>query len=200
MRLGAWIARRIQYSAHMRDLLRFLPVVCAFLGLAVAELDARPRTFVAGQGVRMKVDVPPGYSFKTETNPEGLTQVVLENPVWRIVVIAIISPEYTAETTTEEWQRNLVVSNSADYLAQSKEQDYRFRALNPAQGSGVYCVFTDPDVKPVDQLKPEEFNHVVVGTKVIRGGVMLFRILCNDMSTPEYQEAFNLFVTGFDEA
>ena len=168
--------------------------------MTVGDLAARPRTFVAGQGIRMKADVPPGYSFKSETNQHGVTLVVMENPVWRIVITALISSERPPEAPTEEWQRNLVVTYSADFLAQSKEQDYKFRPLNPVAGSGVYCIFTDPNVKPVEQLGPDEYNHVLVGAKVVRGAAMYFRIMCNDVTSPEFQEAVNVFVNGFDLA
>jgi hypothetical protein len=184
----------------MRTLLHLVWSLCLITVLSVCDLAARPRTFVAGQSVRIKVDVPAGYSFKSETNSEGMTRVLMENPVWNIKIAVLISPEYSAESESEEWQRNLVVSQSADYLSQSKEQDYNFLPLKPANGSGVYCVFTDAEAKRVEDLKPGEAMHIVVGTKVIRGAVMYFQILNNDVKSPEYLEVFNLFVSWFDEA
>lgn len=184
----------------MRILPHLVWSVCLFTVFSVGDLIARPRTFAAGQGVRMKVEVPAGYSFKSETNQHGMTLVQMENPVWNIKVNVLISPEYTAETETEEWQRNMVVSQSADFLAQSKEQDYKFAALKPVNGSGVYCIFTDPEAKRVEDLKPGEVMHVVVGAKVIRGAVMYFQIFNNDVKSVEYREVFDLFVNGFDEA
>jgi len=184
----------------MRNLLRFLGIVGVLAFVPGGELLAKPRTFVAGQGVRMKVEVPPGYSFKSQTNAQGLTLVEMDNPVWKIQLRVLISPEYTAEAETEEWQKDIVVNRSADFLAQSKEQDYKFLPLSPAQGSGVYCVFTDPEAKTVDQLKPDEFMHVVVGAKVIRGAAMYFQIYNNDVKSEEFREVFDLLVNGFDEA
>ncbi|MBE2214330.1 MAG: hypothetical protein IAE82_10705 [Opitutaceae bacterium] len=168
--------------------------------LAGGDLSARPRTFVAGQGVRLKTEVPAGYSFATQTNQHGMTLVKLENPVWNISVAVIISPEYSAEAEGEEWQKNIVVTQSADFLAQSKEQDYKFFPLKPVNGSGVYCVFTDPEAKRPEDLKPGEYLHVVVGAKVIRGAVMYFQIYNNDVKSAEYREVFDLFINGFDEA
>jgi len=184
----------------MRKLPRLLWIVCVIVVLLPGELAARPRTFVAGQSVRMKVEVPAGYSFKSQTGASGMVLVTMENPVWNIGIKVLISPEYTAATESEEWQRNLVVSQSADFLAQSKEQDYKFSPLKPAQGSGVYCVFTDPDAARIEELKPGEYMHVVVGAKVIKGAVMYFQIFNNDVKSEEFREVFALFVDGFDEA
>lgn len=185
---------------RMSTTTRWIGSVAILLALAAGELSARPRTFVAGQGVRMVAEVPAGYSFKSETNQNGVTLVVMENPVWRIVITVLLSSEYPPEASTDEWQRNLVVSHSADFLAQSKEQDYQFRPLMPVSGSGVYCIFTDPAVKPVEELKPDEYNHVLVGAKVVRGAAMYFRILCNDVTSPEFKEALGVFINAFDPA
>jgi hypothetical protein len=184
----------------MRTLPRLVWTVCLIIAFSAGDLLARPRTFVAGKGVRLKVDVPAGYSFKTESNQAGMTLVRMENPVWNIKVNVLISPEYDAKTESEEWQRNMVVTQSADFLAQSKEQDYKFLPLKPANGSGVYCVFTDAEAKRPEDLKPGEVMHVVVGAKVIRGAVMYFQIFNNDVKSAEYLEVFDLFISGFDEA
>lgn len=184
----------------MRILPHLVWSVCLFTVLSAGDLIARPRTFVAGQNVRIKVDVPAGYSFKTETNQHGMTLVQMENPVWYIKVNVLISPEYSAQAESEEWQRNIVVTQSADFLSQSKEQDYKFLPLKPVNGSGVYCVFTDSEAKRVEDLKPGEVMHVVVGAKVIPGAVLYFQIFSNDVKSQEYLEVFNLFVSWFDEA
>jgi hypothetical protein len=141
---------------------------------AAGELGARPRTVVAGDGVRMRVEVPAGYSFRTEAGADGQQLVMLENPVWPILITV------------------------ADILAESREQDYNFKPLNPDQGSGVYCVFSHPGAKRREELMPDQFLHVVAGIKVIRGAVMYFKIKTNDLESPEYQEALGLFVSGFD--
>lgn len=173
-----------------------LVVLCALGG---GEASARPRTFVAGDGVRIRIDVPPGYSFRTE-NENGQVIVRLENPVWPIFIAAAIAPSSAVRAPTEEAQRNLLVTQAAEILAQSKEQDYRFIPLNPERGSGVYCLFSAPNASRPEELEPDQFLHVTAGIKTIRGAVMYFRIMCNDVTTPEYQEALALFVNYFDEA
>lgn len=184
---------------HMRSRSSLIALLLVMI-TGVGVLEARPRTFVAGQNVRMKVDVPAGYSFKSETTEHGVTVVQMENPVWHINVSVLISTKREPEADSEEWQRNLVVTWSADFLAQSKEQDYKFVALKPTNGSGVYCIFTDPDAARVEDLKPGEFMHVCVGAKAIPGAVMYFRIFSNDVKSEEFREVFDMFVNGFDEA
>jgi hypothetical protein len=179
------------------------PLVFALVFVALAgslSAQGRERTFVAGQNLRMKVAVPPGYSFRSESGNNGMTLVRMENPVWQIYINVLISPDYSAEKENERWQRDLVVAQSADFLASSKEQDYKFMPLKPLSGSGVFCTFTDPDASRPEELGPDEFMHVVVGAKVIRGAVMYFQIFNNDVRSQEFQEVFDLFVSGFDAA
>lgn len=164
------------------------------------QAQAGERVVVAGQNVRIRVAVPPGYSFKTESNEGGMTLVRMENPVWHISVNVLISREYSRETEGEEWQRNMVVTQSSAFLAQSKEQDYHFHPLRPRRGSGVYCVFTDAEANSIAQLKPDEYMHVVVGAKVIRGAVMYFQIFNNDVRSEEYLEVFRMIQDSFDPA
>ncbi len=184
----------------MKTIPRLVCGVSILCALCVGELLARPRTFVAGDRVRFKIDVPPGYSFKTETAPDGQVVVKLENPVWPINIAAVIAPASLVSAGTEEAQRNLLVQETAEILAQSKEQDYRFVALNPARGTGVYCLFSDPNVRPPETLGPNEYLHILAGIKTIPGAVMYFRIMCNDVTSPEFQEAMGLFVDYFHEA
>lgn len=174
-------------------------VVLALAG-GVVDVSARPRTFVAADGVRMKTDVPAGYSFETDTTQDGQLYIRMENPVWPIFVAVVFAPESLVPAKTEEEQRNLLVTQAAEILAQSKEQDYHFLPLNPVSGSGVYCVFSEPGSRKPEDLKPNEFLHIVAGVKTVRGVVMYFRIMCNDITTPEYQEIFDLFVNEFDRA
>ena len=182
----------------MRNLRHFLGAIGVLLVLGGTELTARPETFVAGQRVRMKVDVPVGYSFETETNEHGITLVQMENPVWRITLRVYISPEYSADMATEEGQRSIVASQSSFLIAESKEQDYKWQPLNSRRGSGVYCVFTDPAAKKVSELGPDSYMHIVTGAKVIKGASMYFQIYCNDLKSPEYAEILDRLINGFD--
>ncbi|WP_221032075.1 hypothetical protein [Actomonas aquatica] len=176
-------------------------VVLWVLGAAVATTaqgQSRTESFTAGQRVKLSTRVPLGYSFEQETDSQGVTLIEMLNPVWRISLRVYISGEVPAEASKTEWQRNLVVQNSSMFLSQSKEQDYRWQALVPEEGSGVYCVFSDARARKVSELPPDGFMHVVTGVKVIRGAVMYFQIWCNDMTVPEYQEIFDLLLYDFD--
>lgn len=182
----------------MRRARRFvgLGLLLALAGAGVTE--AREETFVAGQRVRLKTEVPLGYSFVAEPSGNGVTTVELENPVWRITLRVYISGDLPPEAKTTEWQRALVVKHSSMLLTQSKENDYRWSDLYPARGSGVYCVFTDAEAKSASELGPDGYMHVVAGAKVIDGAVMYFQIYCNDLTSPEYDEVFALLLNGFD--
>lgn len=187
----------------MRDLRILRSWMGAGLALLLATsspLAAATETLVAGQRVRMAVRVPIGYSYAVDHNDFGVTSVEMENPVWRITLRVFISPEVPAEATTPEWQRDIVVRHSSQFLAASKEQDYHWQTLRPEEGSGVYCVFSDAKARKVSELPPDSFLHVVTGAKVIRGAVIYFQIWCNDLTTPEYSEIMDVVLTSFDRS
>ncbi len=168
---------------------------------ATTPASAATETLVAGQRVRMPINVPVGYSYKAERNESGLTEVELENPVWRITLRVYISGDFpTKEALTETWQRDLVVRFSSGFLSESKQGDYQWQSLRPSEGSGVYCVFSDAAARKVSDLPPDGYLHVVTGAKVIKGAAMYFQIWCNDLTTPEYREIFDLMLHGFDRS
>ncbi len=182
----------------MRSLQRLRIWGAGLLLLAAPPLPAGAETLVAGQRVRLHIPVPAGYSYEVNQDEFGVITVEMENPVWPITLRVFLAPDFPPEATTAEWQRNMVVRNSSQFLSESKQQDYRWETLHPEEGSGVYCVFSDAHARKPSELPPGHFLHVVTGAKVIRGVVMYFQIWCNDRTTPEYQEILNVLLNDFD--
>ncbi|RME72069.1 MAG: hypothetical protein D6781_02910 [Verrucomicrobia bacterium] len=164
---------------------------------ALAQLAAHPRTLnVRGVG-KIRIDVPTGYSLDTEVNRAGITVVKLENPVWHIAVSAGIVPERDPDNTSAAWQDNRLVGFLADLLAESDATEYTFAPLNPIVGTGRFCVFTEAET-PASTPDPDDYHHLTAGIKAWRGVTIIFQILSNDVTSPEYQEVFRLFTHSFE--
>lgn len=166
------------------------------LGAHMALAQSEETVTVPGRH-RVNILVPAGYSFAVDRDMHKNAAVRMENPVWPIAITAFIIAEADPAIVTEEWQRNQVISRIASALPDAKEKDYNFELLRPVSGSGVFCVFTDARYKAVAELPPGEYLHLTGGVKAWRGCYVFFQIMSNDLTSPEYQEAFQLFVSSF---
>lgn len=177
---------------------RLLSLVLACICVASSAMAAvHERTVSLPHGVRLRVDVPAGYSFETDRNQFGVTMVKMENPVWEIRVSVLIFPEEDPANTTAEWQQNRLITFVADALSIAAEKDYNFKPLHPEKGSGTYVIFTDPRVATGEPLPPEEFANLVGGVKAWPGTTIVFQILANSLETPEFEEMMRVFTDSF---
>lgn len=177
----------------MRRFATFVLLLLLFAGAAPAQTQQNVKV----GGTKLSILVPPGYSFRVERDAEDNAAVFMENPVWPISITAFIIAERDPAITTTDWQQNQLISRVASALAQAKEQDYNFQTLHPSSGTGVFCVFTDSTYKKPQDLPLGEFINLPGGVKSWRGCFVYFQIMSNDIKSPEYQEAFQLFEQSF---
>jgi hypothetical protein len=166
------------------------------LGISAVSAQSDETVTVPGRN-RISIFVPPGYSFTVERDADKNASVRMENPVWPIALTAFIIAEADPAIVTEEWQRNELISRVAGALADAKEKDYNIQPFHPVSGTGVYCVFTDARYKKAADLPAGEYMHLTGGVKAWRGCYVFFQIMSNDLTSPEYREAFQLFETSF---
>lgn len=174
--------------------------VCLLLGMlgSGAMVRAESRTVVLASRLKLKVERPMGYSCDVATNEHGMTMIVMENPVWNIVFKVFVTPNIPREAKSEEWQQNMVITQSAHFMAESKEGDYHWRPLNPRQGSGLYAQFGDAAAKSPADLQSRHFMYVIVGAKVVKGAGLYFQIFSNEAASAECLEVLNLLVESFE--
>lgn len=175
-----------------------LILLTALTAGATCALAVHERLLSLPHGVRLRIDLPMGYSYETERNEMGISLVKMENPVWQIAVNALIFPEEDPANTTAEWQQNRLITYVADALSIAAEKDYNFRPLYPRRGSGTYVIFTDPRVLSGRPLPPGEYAHLVGGVKAWRGTTIVFQILTNSVKTPEFEEIMRVFTHSFE--
>jgi len=154
---------------------------------------------VTVSGHRVLIAVPAGYSFEMKAEENGAQAVSMENPIWGISISATVTPTTEADIQSSEWQQNLIVSFCADALSQSAEKDYKFKALEPKQGTGTYCIFTDARLANKKESIPKgEFAHMTGGVKALKGCIVVFQVMSNDVTSEEYREALGLFKESFN--
>ena len=178
---------------------RILVVLAALVALGGTTLAQTQRLLTLPSGPKLLVTVPMGYSYEAEIAPNGNAVVKMENPVWEITVSAVVAMESDPEITTSEWQRNFLIGRLADVLPDAREADYNFKPFNPRSGTGLYCVFTDADLKEGDRPAPGTFRHLTGGIKAWPGGGVFFVIMSNSIRTPEYQEILSVFRDSFQK-
>jgi hypothetical protein len=193
---------RIDVAASARtivDMIRPFLALTTGLMLAATTQAQRVETVSIPGGHRIAVLVPPGYSYKVDRDSVNNAAVYMENPVWQISIKAYLITESDPAVTSGDWQRDHLMSRMADAFSEAKESDYNFKPLGPSKGTGTYCVLSDSKYKTGDTLPPGEYVYMTGGVKGWRGCYVYFQIMSNDLTTPEYAEALDLFRTSFEE-
>jgi hypothetical protein len=144
-------------------------------------------------GPKVNILVPMGYSFESKLNTDGSVQFVMENPVWDIHIQGLVAAERDPNITKRAWQEDKLVTFVATAMQLAKEDDYTFHPLPVESGSGVYCLFTAQDATPPKPGEKNSGSYFTGGLKAWPGCVVIFRIVSPDKSSPEYQEAMDLF-------
>lgn len=174
------------------------PVV--WLALLAVSAPAQTDRFVQfPSGPKINLTVPMGYSFEAHNDPDGNVGIKMENPVWGIVIYAIVAADPDPAVTTWAWQQSKLVGHIAQHLSRAQESDYAFKPLTPIKGTGIYCVFSAPGAEQEGPVGPGLATHVTGGIKAWPGRVILFHIFSIGVKSEEYVEAFDLFSWSFTE-
>lgn len=185
-------------AAVMRTRLLSLLIVPLSV-LAGAPLAAHERIISTPSGLRIRAEVPAGYSYESERRPDGALLFKMKNPVWPIEVTGLIFSDDDPANTTKTWQQDRLITFVADALSIAAEKDYNFRPLETQKGSGQYVVFTSPGVVQGQPLGPGEVAHFVGLIKTWIGTTIVVRILCNDLESPEFKEIMAAFTHSFEK-
>ncbi len=178
---------------------RLLPILALTLFCA-RPADAQTDRFVKFPGgPKINISVPMGYSFEPTNNPDGSVGIKMENPVWGIVIYAIVANDKNPAVTRREWQQSKLIEHMSQHVARASESDYAFKPFTPLKGTGLYCAFSAFGADKGGEPPPGETTHVTGGIKAWPGAVVLFQIFSNGVTSQEYHEAFDLFSWSFTE-
>lgn len=139
------------------------------------------------QNRKITIAVPSDLGFSSNKNERGIISFRLGHPREKISLEVAFLPDPDGRFTTARNRKEFMNDTFQDYLADSVEKAMQFEELDPALGSGTYCIFTD--AKLVGHKIPRgEYLHTTTGLKAWPGVVAVFTLFSNDTTSKEYRE------------
>lgn len=186
---------------------RFIPLlvtVVAALWPLMAGQSAEPDPSLIKVPVEgadtLAIRLPTGW--KTGDNKSERTSPVLldlSSPGGLQIKLAIIA-DADGRFSTAEALDELVTMASQQFIANAIEQTPKLTRLTPKVGLGAYCTFTDSRLVGVTSPAEGEFRNVTSGVYVIGKHAVIFTILSNTVTGPEFQTALDLISSGISVA
>jgi hypothetical protein len=170
-----------------------LPVAAA---LAAAQREEAVMLF---DNRKVVVAVPPGFSFASQKDEEGLVQLTLAAAEGKLSLQILLIPDPDERSTQARTRKERMVELFNGYVEDSVEKGMRFEELEPRQGAGTYCVFTDAKLVGQESLPPNEFLNLTAGLKAWRGVLVVFRLFSNGTTSAEYRAALALLRNSVEE-
>jgi len=147
---------------------------------------------------RVAIAVPEGFTYESATDASGLPAVQLAAKE-KISASLIFGPDPERELGTTRARAEKMVEAFQNYVEGSVEKAMQFEELESKTGAGTFCVFTDAKLVGQKEFPPGEYLHVTTGLKVWPGVVVIFRIFCNDLESPEYQAVMKMLRDSVQE-
>jgi hypothetical protein len=92
---------------------------------------------------RVGVNVPAGFLYSASKDEHGVISARLSTPKDTISLQISFLPDIDGEYATARGQKEIMVKSFQQYVVGSVEQGMHFEELQPRNGSGTYCIFTD---------------------------------------------------------
>lgn len=180
---------------RLKILLLFLAGACA----SSAAPQTREETVFLFENRKLIVAVPPGFGCVTAKDESGMVNIKLADPKDRVSMELRFLPDPEHRFINSRARKELMNEMFNDYVDTSTEKAMRFEELEPRNGAGTYCVFTDASLVGKTKPPPGEFLYLTTGLKVWPGVVAIFRFFSNDTSSSEYQAVLRMLRESVDE-
>lgn len=165
--------------------------------LGVADLAAaaeREERVELTPGRAVAVRVPAGFVFEEGTNSRGEPGAMLTDEKRRLSLTLVFEPDPEGEYLEARGRTERLFREFGDYVAGSVERAMQFAELEPAEGAGTLCTFTDAKLagRPASEYPPGEYLHLTVGVKAWRGVAVRFMLFSNDTDSEGYRAVLRL--------
>ena len=169
--------------------------------IAVPSLPAAQREEVValGEGRRVTVAVPAGFTFAQARDAEGLPHSVLNDTVRGVSLDLAFVPDPEGQALRLRGRNERMVEFFQEHVAASVEKAMQFEELTPRRGAGTFCVFTDAALVGKAELPPNEYRHLTAGVKAWAGVMVVFRLFSNDTNAEAYLAAMRLLRESVEE-
>lgn len=162
------------------------PMLVLLIGTAAAS-KLQEETVFLFENRRVAVAVPDGFGFASSKDDRGLITVRLADRKEKASLQITFLPDGEGRFATARSRKEFIHENFQEYVGASVEKAMQFEELEPKEGSGTYCVFTDANLVGKTKLPPGEFQHSTTGVKAWPGVVAVFTVMSNGTTTKEYQ-------------
>jgi hypothetical protein len=166
-------------------------------GLGAASKTAEETVFLF-ENRKVAVAVPEGLGFATSKDDRGLITVRLQDRKETISVQMTFLPDGEGRFANARARKEFMHENFQEFLGGSVEKAMQFEELEPKEGAGTFCVFTDAALVG-KKVPPGEFQHSTTGLKAWPGVVAVFTVLSNGVNTKEYQAVMTMLRESVQE-
>lgn len=171
----------------MTVMLKRFVALCLTVATALAAAKKSPEeTVFIFENRRVSIEVPPGLGFASTKDERGFITVRVADRKEKVNVQLTFLPDPEDEFANARVRKEFIHENFQEYLAGSTEKIMGFEELDPRQGAGTYCVFTDAALAGKEKPPPGEYLNSTTGVKAWPGVVAVFTILSNGTKTNEY--------------
>ncbi len=175
-----------------------LPLFALLTGLGAATKTQEETVFLF-ENRKVTVAVPDGFGFASSKDERGLITVRLADRKEKASMQITFLPDGEGQFATARGRKEFMHENFQEYVGASVEKVMQFEELDPKEGSGTYCVFTDANLVGKTKLPPGEFQHSTTGVKAWPGVVAVFTVMSNGTTTKEYQSVMAMLRQSVQE-
>ena len=169
------------------SVIRFLlPFLALLIGPAAATKSLEETIFLF-ENRKVAIAVPDGFGFASSKDDRGLITVRLADPKDKVSLQMTFLPDGEGRFASARGRKEFIHENFQEYVGPSVEKAMQFEELDPKEGAGTYCMFTDASLVGKSKLPPGEFQNSTTGMKAWPGVVAVFTVMSNGTTTREYQ-------------
>jgi hypothetical protein len=166
-----------------RHLLLLLALV---VGPAAAAKQQEETVFLF-ENRKVEFAVPDGFGFSSSKDERGFITVRVADRKDKVSLQMTFLPDGEGRFAAARTRKEFMHENFQEYVGASVEKVMQFEELEPKDGAGTYCVFTDSNLVGKTKLPPGEFQNSTTGIKAWPGVVAVFTVMSNGTTTKEYQ-------------
>ena len=175
-----------------------LLLVALVTGLGAASKTTEETVFLF-ENRKVAVAVPEGLGFAATKDDRGLMTVRIQDRKEKISLQMTFLPDAEGRFGNARARKEFMHENFQEFLGGSVEKAMQFEELEPKEGTGTYCVFTDAALVGKAKIPPGEFQNSTTGLKAWPGVVAVFTVLSNGVNTKEYQAVMTMLRESVQE-
>jgi hypothetical protein len=182
--------------------MRILPILGLF-ALVIAPLGAATKkhdeTVFLFENRKVVLAVPEGFGFSSNKDDRGVLTVKIADRKEQAALQLTFLPDPDSHFASGWNRREFMNDQFRTYVTGSVEKAMQFDELEPRQGAGTYCIFTDNSLVGKPKLPPGEFLNSTTGVKAWPGVAAVFVLFSNDTTSKDYKALMEMLRDSVQE-